>query len=575
MEKRLLLIFVALLTVIGSFAQGKYVTVNGLKYFLRSDSKEAILFANFYSGDITVPEKIKDEGVEYTVTTFADKCFENCTGLTSITIPSSVTSLGDFCFSECSSLTRIAIPESVTWLGGGCFRGCKSLTNITIPSSVTSLTVGCFEGCTGLTSITIPESVTRLSGENFRGCTGLTSITIPSSVTWVGESCFEDCKSLTSINIPSSVTVVGNRCFKNCSGLTSITIPSSVTSVGIGCFYGCSGLTSIAIPSSVTSLGEECFRGCKSLTSINIPSSVTSLPYHCFDGCSGLTSITIPSSVTSLGTCCFESCTRLTSITIPSSVTSLPYNCFSGCSGLTSITIPSSVTSLGKECFRGCTNLSSITCKNPTPPGLGDADFDNNTYLVSTLYVPDVEAYKNAKGWKNFKYIKKITSGGDDKPAEQCAKPTIGYADGHLKFTDATEGAKYHCTLTCSDVQSDKLYEDGDVSLAACYDISVYATADGYKPSDKATAKLYWVKADGNLTTDNINTSKMRGVVVTSDGGIVTVSGLSDGEKVEFYATDGKLIGSQKAVSSSASIATSEQIVICKVVNSSIKIIVK
>jgi|GEM_PF-6938268 hypothetical protein len=32
MEKRLLLIFVALLTVIGSFAQGKYVTVDGLKY---------------------------------------------------------------------------------------------------------------------------------------------------------------------------------------------------------------------------------------------------------------------------------------------------------------------------------------------------------------------------------------------------------------------------------------------------------------------------------------------------------------------------------------------------------------
>lgn len=196
---------------------------------------------------------------------------------------------------------------------------------------------------------------------------------------------------------------------------------------------------------------------------------------------------------------------------------------------------------------------------------------------MSTLYVPDVNAYQSAKVWKNFKYFKKITSGGDgdDKPAEPCAKPTIGYADGHLKFTDATEGAKYHCTLTCSDVHSDKLYEDGDVRLAAYYDISVYATADGYKPSDKATAKLYWVKADGNLTIDNINTSKMRGVVVTSDGGIVTVSGLNDGEKVEFYATDGKLIGSQKAVSGSASIATSEQIVICKVENSSIKILVK
>ena len=437
MEKRLLLIFVALLTVIGSFAQGKYVTVDGLKYFLRSDSKEAILFANSYSGDITVPEKITDEGVEYTVTAFADDCFKECESLTSVTIPSSVTSLGDYCFFYCSSLTNITIPSSVTSLGSSCFSACKSLTSITIPSSVTSLS----------------------------------------------ENCFRDCRSL-----------------------TSITIPSSVTSLGEACFYDCYGLTRITIPSSVTSLGLDCFRDCRSLTSI---------------------------------------------------------------------TIPSSVTSLGLDCFSGCTNLTNITCKNPTPPSLASDAFDNNTCLVSTLYVPDVNAYKSAKGWKNFKYIKEITSGGDDKTGEPCAMPTIGYADGHLKFTDTTEGAKYHCTLTCSDVQSDKLYEDGDVSLAACYDISVYATADGFKPSDKATAKLYWVKADGNLTTDNINTSKMRGVVVTSDGGIVAVSGLSDGEKVEFYTTDGKLIGSQKTVSGSASIATSEQIVICKVGNSSIKIIVK
>ena len=52
-------------------------------------------------------------------------------------------------------------------------------------------------------------------------------------------------------------------------------------------------------------------------------------------------------------------------------------------------------------------------------------------------------------------------------------QPTIGYADGQLKFSDTTTGAQYHYTLSCSDVQSDKLNEDGNVDLAACYDISV------------------------------------------------------------------------------------------------------
>ena len=459
--KRFLLMFVALLTAIGSFADGKYVVIDGLRFFVRTDTKEAILFDNSYSGNITVPEKITDEGVEYTVTSFANGCFSGCKSLTSVSIPSSVTSIGSWCFAYCEELK---------------------------------------------------------------------SITIPSSVTSLGEVCFLDCKSLTSITIPSSVTLLGHDCFGYCSSLTSITIPSSVTSLGKVCFEHCSSLTSITIPSSVTSLGESCFLGC-----------------------SGLTSITIPLSVTSLGNACFG-----------------------GCSGLTSITIPSSVTSLGDHCFVGCSGLTKITCKNPTPPSLGSEVFSNNTYLVSTLYVPDVEAYMNTySDWKNFKDIKKIISEDEDKPVEPCAKPTIGYADGQLKFTDATEGAKYHYTLTCSDVQNDKFDEEGSVDLAACYDIAVYATADGYKPSDKATAKLYWVKADGSLTTDNINAAKMRGVVVAAEGGIVTVSGLSDSEKVEFYAIDGKLIGEQKANSGTVSIATSEHVIICKMGEASIKILVK
>ena len=359
-------------------------------------------------------------------------------------------------------------------------------------------------------------------------------------------------EKFTDEGVEYTVTAFADQCFSGCSDLLSITIPSSVTSLGEGCFCYCSKLTSITIPSSVTSLGESCFSSCYSLTSITIPSSVTSLGDNCFFGCHGLTSITIPSSVTSLGSYCFWDCSKLTSITIPSSVTSLD-----------------------RCCFGGCTNLTSITCQNPTPPHSNDDAFDNNNYLVSTLYVPDVEAYKNADGWKNFKYIKKITSGGDDKPAEQCAKPTIGYAAGQLKFSDTTTGAQYHYTLTCSDATSDKLNEDGNVDLAACYDISVYATADGYKASDKATAKLYWVKTDGNLTTDNINTAKMRGVVVAADGGIVTVSGLNDGEKVEFYSVDGKLIGAQKANGGTVSIATAEHIVICKMGGASIKMLVK
>ena len=514
-----------------ALAGASFEVIDGFKYILDSGTKTATLLPNTekYAGDVVIPESVKaKDGNDYKVTAFGDKCFLWCEKLTSITIPSSVTSLGDECFSVCRGLTSIAIPSSVTSLGENCFSSCSGLTSITIPSSVTSLGDYCFIDCISLTSITIPSSVTSLR---------------------VG--CFLGCSSLTSITIPSSVTSIGGSCFSGCSGLTSITIPSSVTSIGGSCFYGCCGLTSITIPSSVTSLGSECFLGCSSLTSITIPSSVTSFGSECFRGCSGLTSITIPSSVTSIGG-----------------------SCFSGCSSLTSITISSSVTSLGYGCYVDCSNLESLYFKGKSPNSISDAGIPK----TCIIYVPAeyLQDYKDALG-PDYKFIyawNPNESGDDDKPVTQCATPSVSYESGKLKFSCETAGAKYHYTISDKDMATDALSEDGNVFLSAAYDISVYATADGYKTSEKAKATLYWVNANLENAT-NINQAITRGVVASAHDGIVSISGLDNGEVVKFYVADGKLIGSSSAVDGTASCAVSETMVIAKFGDNAIKVAVK
>ena len=409
--------------------------------------------------------------------------------------------------------------------------------------------------------IVIPESVKAKDGNNYK-------------ITAFGDKCFLWCSGLTSITIPSSVTSLGEDCFSGCDGLTSITIPSSVTSLGEGCFCGCDGFTSITIPSSVTSLGEGCFQNCRSLTSITIPSSVTSLGDWCFAGCDGLTSIAIPSSVTSLGNNCFASCFGLTSITIPSSVTSLGDYCFYFCSGLTSITISSSVTSLGNGCFNLCSHLESIYFKGKTRNRISYADISK----TCIIYVPAeyLQDYKDALG-PDYKYIYAWNpngSGDDDKPVTQCATPSVFYGAGKLKFSCETAGAKYHYTISDKDMATDALSEDGNVTLSAAYDISVYATADGYSASEKAKATLYWVNANLENAT-NINQARTRGVVASAHDGIVSISGLDNGEVVKFYAADGKLIGSSSAVDGTASCAVSETMVIAKFGDNAIKVAVK
>jgi len=531
--------------------------IDGFRYLLDSDTKTATLLPKRegkYSGDIIIPEKIKgNDGVEYVVTSLVASCFEGCSGLTSITIPSSVTSLSESCFEGCSGLTSITIPSSVTSLGDDCFKDCSGLTSITIPSSVTSLRDDCFSGCSGLTSVSIPSSVTSLGVCCFYGCSGLTSITIPSSVTSLGNYCFLDCRGLSSIAIPSSVTSLGNSCFAECSGLTSITIPSSVTSLGYYCFANCSGLTSITIPSSVTSLGDYCFDGCSSLTSITIPSSVTSLYDGCFSNCSGLTSITIPSSVTSLGN-----------------------SCFAECSGLTSITIPSSVTSLGEDCFDCCSGLETVYFKGNVPTFYYDSKPGIPTTTIIKVPKEYLQDYKDAFGYR-YKYIYAWNpngSGDDTKPVTPCAAPSISYASGELKFTSETAGAEYHYTITDADMASDAYSKDGKFTLSAAYHISVYATADGYSASDKAEATLYWINANLENGT-NINQVRTRGVVASAHDGIISLSGLDDGEVVKFFAADGKYLGSTIAANGAATYAVSESLVIAKVGKDSIKIAMK
>ncbi|MDE7164770.1 MAG: leucine-rich repeat protein [Clostridiales bacterium] len=87
------------------------------------------------------------------VTSIAEYAFFNCTGLTSLIIPSSVTSIAEYAFSGCSGLTSIVLQNGITSIESGTFDDCNGLTNITIPSSVTSIKSHAFWS-SSITSIT-------------------------------------------------------------------------------------------------------------------------------------------------------------------------------------------------------------------------------------------------------------------------------------------------------------------------------------------------------------------------------------------------------------------------------------
>lgn len=201
------------------------------------------------SSNVIIPEEVSYKGRKYAVTAIGSYMFYNCSGLTTITIPTSVTSIGNSAFKKCENLTSITLPNTITTIGKEAFSECLHLT-----------------------SITLPNSLTAISERMFYQCSSLTTITIPSSVTSIGEWAFAKCENLTAITLTNTLTSIGKRAFHNCLNINSLTIPSSVVSIGDEAFSECVSMTSVLIPNSVTEIGHEIFANCHSLHNVVIAS---------------------------------------------------------------------------------------------------------------------------------------------------------------------------------------------------------------------------------------------------------------------------------------------------------------
>lgn len=155
---------------------------------------------NEYTGNVVIPSTVTYEGTQYSVTGIYSEAFNNCTKLSSITIPKSITDIGIPVFSGCSALSTIVVEEGNTRYDSR--NGCNAI----IETDNNNLIVGC------ATTI-IPEGVISVGQHAFYGCSGLTTITIPNSVKDIRRGAFENCTSLTTITIPKSVTDIQGEAF--------------------------------------------------------------------------------------------------------------------------------------------------------------------------------------------------------------------------------------------------------------------------------------------------------------------------------------------------------------------------
>ena len=148
----------------------------------------------------------------------ADCAFEDCDGVTGVTLPSNLKTIGDRAFFGCSSLSAVTVPSSVSKIGNAAFAcsdgGIKSISvnsknthfksvdGVLYSYDMSSVTV--FPAQKASSEFTVPDGVEAIAPYAFFGCGSIESLTLPASLKTIGESSLDGCSSLANVYYSST-----------------------------------------------------------------------------------------------------------------------------------------------------------------------------------------------------------------------------------------------------------------------------------------------------------------------------------------------------------------------------------
>ena len=406
---------------------------NGLWYNLNSEDNTAEVIASQdeqYSGDISIPSSIYNNK-SYVVTSIGESAFEGCSGLTSITIPTSIITIEKGAFYGCSGLTYLAIPESVTSIGVGAFSVCYNLTSIYIPSSVTKIDSYAFDHCPSLNHIVIirenPFAIDNTVFETFDDSYNvytMATLVVPdgaksayrSAAGWSNFTNISEAseQKVRSIHVAKAGTLsnyitdiekyqieeltltgelngtdfklirdMGGSSFHEGSNVRYLSTNGKLKSLDIkkkkivsgGTYYVLTTFDHSWAFTRVNTEGEEVYTKDNRIT-------------HMLFAYTNIETIVLPNNVISIDSYAFWDCKNLTSFIIPNSVKEIGRYAFIGCSNLTSIIIPKNVTTIISPGpgFSSCNSLKSITVEADNPKydsrSSCNAIIDNDNKLI-------------------------------------------------------------------------------------------------------------------------------------------------------------------------------------------------
>lgn len=175
--------------------------------------------------------------------------------------------------------------------------------------------------------------------------------------------------------------------------------------------------------------------------------------------------------------------------------------------------------------------------------------------------------------------IRPIYIDDSDININKCSKPTISYVNGKLVFSSQTDDVHFVSTISSRDCVTSVVSES--IDLDGVYDISVYASKQGYENSDVAEATLIWTNGcikDESITEINENSMQNSPIFVIQNGNFLCIKSSKSLVSVDLYSSNGIRLKSIKTNDNELNIDISENVgnlVILQVNGHNAKIILK
>ncbi|MCC8176062.1 MAG: hypothetical protein LIO91_06480 [Bacteroidales bacterium] len=129
-------------------------------------------------------------------------------------------------------------------------------------------------------------------------------------------------------------------------------------------------------------------------------------------------------------------------------------------------------------------------------------------------------------------------------PLEPCEIPEIMLdSNGDLMVSCSTDGAVLHTLIVAADQQEVDHSSWEVIPLSGVYNVSSYATAEGWLQSETAYATIAWVKNyEGKDGVEVIATETQRSILIRSLSNAIEIIGTQQGEPIKVYDLNGAIL---------------------------------